>query len=299
MTRMLSAEDTARLLPFPALCDTLAATARDYRAGRIASPPRHVLPLQGEGVMLSMPASAGDIAIHKLVSVCPANAGGPRPTIQGVVSIMDGAHGGVLLQLDGPTVTARRTAAVSMLALRSLHAGAMRKLTLIGTGGQAAAHLAALADCYPGVAVEVLSRSLDSAKQLCDAHAALPLRLTAATRQAAEDSSAVIAVTTALQPVYLEAARADRLLIGVGAFKPAMAEFGPDTVRASQLFVDDPAGAPHEAGDLLQAGVDWADVGDLVDALDGKGDARRPRLFKSVGCAAWDLAAARCALAHA
>ncbi|MGB7483450.1 MAG: hypothetical protein WA909_07265, partial [Castellaniella sp.] len=61
------------------------------------------------------------------------------------------------------------------------------------------------------------------------------------------------------------------------------------------LFVDDPAGARHEAGDYLQADVDWSRVRSLSSLLD-EGPPAGPAVFKSVGCAAWDLAAARCAL---
>ena len=114
----------------------------------------------------------------------------------------------------------------------------------------------------------------------------------------------VIALTTSRQPVYDEAARAGRLVVGVGAFKPEMAEIGARTLAGSTIFVDDPAGARHEAGDLLQAKVDWSQVRGLVAALDAASgaatpvaDDSAPRVFKTVGCAAWDLAAGRVARA--
>jgi 1-piperideine-2-carboxylate/1-pyrroline-2-carboxylate reductase [NAD(P)H] len=59
--------------------------------------------------------------------------------------------------------------------------------------------------------------------------------------------------------------------------------------------VDDPVGAKHEAGDLIQAGVDWRAVSPLAKALNGEFSTTNPVLFKSVGCAAWDLAACRVA----
>jgi 1-piperideine-2-carboxylate/1-pyrroline-2-carboxylate reductase [NAD(P)H] len=97
--------------------------------------------------------------------------------------------------------------------------------------------------------------------------------------------------------VYDEVPRPDRLLIGVGAFKPEMAEYSPRSIHASEVFLDDPVGARHEAGDLIQVGFEWAKAHSLVDALEGRVPSDRPLLFKSVGCAAWDLAAGRCALA--
>ncbi|MGA3828182.1 delta(1)-pyrroline-2-carboxylate reductase family protein, partial [Pseudomonas chlororaphis] len=68
----------------------------------------------------------------------------------------------------------------------------------------------------------------------------------------------VITLTTSTEPVYNEPARAGRVVIGVGAFKPEMAELGKVPLDASDLYADDPAGARHEAGDLLQAGIDWS-----------------------------------------
>jgi 1-piperideine-2-carboxylate/1-pyrroline-2-carboxylate reductase [NAD(P)H] len=292
---VLTAEQTAARLPFPALCDAVAAAARDYAAGRITSPERQVLPLPDGGVLLSMPATAADIAIHKLVNVNPGNGAKGLPTIHGVVSAFDAATGAPQVILDGPTVTARRTAAVSMLAIRTL-APAPRHVALLGAGTQSAGHVAALAALYPGIRIEVHSRSLDSAAAFCAKQGGQGVDLRPMSGAVDPAAEVVIALTTSLSPIYDETPRPDRLLVGVGAFKPEMAEFGPTAVHGSELFVDDPAGARHEAGDFIQAGADWATVKSLVDALDGRATDGRPRLFKSVGCAAWDLAAARCAL---
>lgn len=292
---VLTAEQTAARLPFPALCDAVASAARDYAAGRITSPERQVLPLPDGGVLLSMPATAADIAIHKLVNVNPGNGARGLPTIHGVVSAFDALTGAPQVILDGPTVTARRTAAVSMLAIRTL-APAPRHVALLGAGTQSAGHVAALAALYPGIRVDIHSRSPDSAKAFCAKQEGQGVELRPMSGAVDPAAEVVIALTTSLAPIYDETPRPDRLLVGVGAFKPEMAEFGPTAVHASELFVDDPAGARHEAGDFIQAGVDWTTVKSLVDALDGRATEGRPRLFKSVGCAAWDLAAARCAL---
>jgi 1-piperideine-2-carboxylate/1-pyrroline-2-carboxylate reductase [NAD(P)H] len=85
--------------------------------------------------------------------------------------------------------------------------------------------------------------------------------------------------------------------VGVGAFTPDGAEIAASIVHGSDVVVDDPAGAKHEAGDLIQAGIDWMKVGALADVIAGSwsASADRPVVFKTVGCAAWDLAAARLA----
>ncbi|MFW2463918.1 delta(1)-pyrroline-2-carboxylate reductase family protein, partial [Burkholderia pseudomallei] len=150
-TPVFDAAQTARVTPFAELVDALRTAALDADAGRIESPARLVVPLNEGGVMLSMPASAADLAIHKLVTVCPRNRGGDLPTIQGQVSVVDPATGAPLFALDGPTVTGRRTAAVTLLALRTFVAAAPRDVLLIGTGTQAAHHVEALAALFPGV----------------------------------------------------------------------------------------------------------------------------------------------------
>src|SRR3546814_20907030 len=107
------ASQTAGLLYFADRVDALAQAAVDYAAGNIQAPERQVVPFAQGGVMLSMPATAHDIGIHKLVNVAPANKTLGLPPIHGVVSIYDGRQGQTLAVLAGPTVTARRTAPVS------------------------------------------------------------------------------------------------------------------------------------------------------------------------------------------
>ncbi|TGR16949.1 delta(1)-pyrroline-2-carboxylate reductase family protein, partial [Mesorhizobium sp. M1C.F.Ca.ET.196.01.1.1] len=110
-----------------------------------------------------------------------------------------------------------------------------------------------------------------------------------------DTADVVVTLTTSKTPVYMEVARPGRLVVGVGAFRPDSAEISKDTVDSSALVVDDPIGAKHEAGDLIQAKVDWEVVSPLASTLSGIFNPLRPVLFKSVGCAAWDLAAARVA----
>ena len=76
------------------------------------------------------------------------------------------------------------------------------------------------------------------------------------------------------------------------------AEFEAHTLLASRLYADDVSGARHEAGDLIQAEVDWEQVHSIHQALRTPAPRDKPLFFKSVGSAAWDLAAARCALQH-
>lgn len=305
---VLSAADTAALIPFPALVDALRLAVAQAAQGIIACPARQVVPLAG-GVILSMVATAPDIAVHKLITVVPGNSARGLPTISGQVSVLDAATGAIVLTLDGATVTGRRTAALSMLGIATLLGRAPRHVLLVGTGTQALNHAQALSVVYPHAAISIGGRTGASAERFIAEHlhasGAGPANQGRATRRPAaadigamaDDIDVVITGTTSKQPVYVHPARAGRLIIAVGAFKPDAAEIAPATVLGSRIYVDDPEGARHEAGDLLQAGADWLQVQGIAQALSAAPMAdSEPVLFKTVGCAAWDLAAARVAL---
>jgi 1-piperideine-2-carboxylate/1-pyrroline-2-carboxylate reductase [NAD(P)H] len=308
-TQIFDAAATARLMPYAALVDALRRASIDYAHERIVSPERLVVPLNAGGIMLSMPATASDLAIHKLVNVCASNGARNLPTIHGQVMAFDADTGETLFVLDWPTVTGRRTAAMSMLGIATFarstpregapREGAPREFLLIGTGTQALNHLEAIGELFPDARVWVKGSAPARADAFCAAqrgkvHELRPLADAGATIPASVD--VVIALTTSKQPVYDETARAERLVIGVGAFTPQMVEIGATTLAGSALFVDDAAGARHEAGDFIQAGVDWARVGGIAAVLDQTQPVPAgPVVFKSVGCAAWDLAACRVA----
>ncbi len=292
-----TADETVERLAFPGLVAALERALVELQDGSIACPPRLVVALADGASMLSMPAVAADVSIHKLITVVPGNARRGVATIQGHVTVLDTSTGTPLMQLDGPVVTGRRTAALSMLAVRRLAPKAIRDVLLIGTGAQARHHADALACLHPDGRVHVRGTSREAERRFCaqQRHA-----LDIAPAVHGMDIDVAICCTTSRTPVYVDAARADRLLIAVGAFQPEASEIAAATVRGSAVHVDDPDGARHEAGDLIRAGIDWTHVTPLAQTLAaGWVPPARPRLFKSVGCAAWDLAAARVALASA
>jgi 1-piperideine-2-carboxylate/1-pyrroline-2-carboxylate reductase [NAD(P)H] len=106
----------------------------------------------------------------------------------------------------------------------------------------------------------------------------------------------VIALTTSKVPVIPAQLPDETLAIGIGAFRPDMAEIPVELLRKRRVVVDYLKGARHEAGDLLKADLDWNEVSELSRHLDTGSDQRPPSVFKSVGHASWDLAAARVAM---
>jgi len=295
-TPIFDVAETARLIPFRPLIEALKVAAADYAAGRMVNPERLAVPLNDDGIMLSMPAAAHDLAIHKLVNICPRNSERSMPTIFGQVMAFDADTGKTLFILDGPTVTGRRTAAMSMLGVETFSRTMPKEFLLIGTGVQAANHLQAIGELYPDARVRVKGLTDAFARSFVEAQKGKARHLEPLTDAAIPDSiDVVIMLTTSHVAVYNEVARAGRLVIGMGAFTPEMCEIGARTIGGSALYVDDLAGARHEAGDFIQAGVDWATVKGIKDAVANKPALDKPVVFKTVGCAAWDLAAGRVA----
>nr|WP_321270073.1 delta(1)-pyrroline-2-carboxylate reductase family protein [Alcaligenes faecalis] len=295
---VLSSEETARALPYPELVAQLGKAMAQYAAGTIVAPTRQVLDYPKTGKMLSMPAISHDIGVHKLANVMLDNQQQGLGSIQGLVSVYDAQSGLPMLVMDAPTLSERRTAAVSMLGIQALWPQGPEHITLLGYGQQALAHCDAVMTLYPKAHVTLTGRNIDRAQAVATS---LQTRFGERVQAAAaipEQTDVLIALTSSLTPVYHEPARLDRLLIGLGAFQANMAEFEAHTLLASRLYADDVSGARHEAGDLIQAEVDWEQVHSIHQALRTPAPRDKPFFFKSLGSAAWDLAAARCALQH-
>jgi len=261
--------------------------------------------LPGGGSLFVMPALDRRIAITKLISYTPANAGTGRPAIQGDVVVFDLATGERRLVLDGPTVTARRTAAVSLLAAQTLAPNTQGPLLIVGAGVQGRAHLEAFAAGLNVKDVRIASRSEASARALAEHAHALGLNaLVVSDADAALADCPLVVTCTPASGVVLQALpRPDAFIAAVGAFTPQMVELSPELCRhivTQGMVVLDTRDADHEAGDLLQAGLDvtrYATLGDVLRAKQNRPDTKvGPVLFKSCGWAGWDLAAARLAL---
>jgi 1-piperideine-2-carboxylate/1-pyrroline-2-carboxylate reductase [NAD(P)H] len=299
--QMLDAAATARRIPYPRLLEALREVMRD---GDVDVPARLVQALPGGGSLFLMPARDGRTAIAKLITFTPANAGSGRPAIQGDVVVFDIATGERRLLLDGPTVTARRTAAVSLLAAQALAARPEGPLLIVGAGAQGHSHLEAFAQGLPLREVRIASGSARSAHALLEKARALGLQASVVEEPdaALADCPLVVTCTPARQVVLSGLPRPDAFIAAVGSFTPRMVELGPDLCRHcashGSLWLDSDD-ARHEAGDLLQAGIALAGVPTLADALRLQAGAPRrqgPVLFKSCGWGGWDLAAARAAL---
>ncbi|HEX7649200.1 MAG TPA: delta(1)-pyrroline-2-carboxylate reductase family protein [Noviherbaspirillum sp.] len=298
--RLLDPAATALALPYDKLVPAIADAAVQLARGEIQAPERMVVPIDSSSVLLCMPAIGSDIGVTKLITVHGNNARHELPAIQGEVTVFERDTGRRLLLLDGPTVTARRTAAVTMLGIQRLLPRVPQSALLIGCGVQAAAHADALAEVFGVARLFVAGRDPAHAASFCEMLAARHpgIDVQAASTAASRDVDVVIALTTARSPVIPADLPPTTMAIGVGAFKPEMAELPPALLHARRIVVDHFGGAKHEAGDLLQAGIDWSGVRELAEVVEhGVPASDAVPVFKTVGQAAWDLAAARVARA--
>ena len=148
----IDADEVVRLLTMPAAIDAARETFAALAAGEVTAPPRgfHDITALGTGGMLAtMPAHvAGETNVlsTKVVSIVPANAERDLPTIHGLIAVFDGTTGQPLGVVDGTTVTAIRTAAVSGLATDLLAAPDASVVAVLGTGVQGRQHIAAVAN---------------------------------------------------------------------------------------------------------------------------------------------------------
>ena len=292
--------DTAAHLPYTLLVRELVRLLDD---DSVQVPPRLVQPLPGGGSLFVMPALDSRTAIAKLITFTPANAAGALPTIQGDLLVFDVATGQRRMLLDGPTVTARRTAAVSVLAAQRLAANTQGPLLIVGAGVQGRAHLEAFAEVLKITEVLIASRGSASASALAQHAQSLGLRA-----RVVQDANAALATcplvvtcTPAQSEVLGALPRHDGFIAAVGAFTPSMFELAPALclhMAAHGRVVVDAQDALHEAGDLLLAGLDVNKFATLAQVI--RQDIKKssgPVLFKSCGWGGWDLAAARTALA--
>lgn len=309
----LGADDIRAAVAIPRLVDAIEQAFRDGWT----APERQVVEVPGgagERLLLLMPAFApGSGGAVKLVTLFPDNAPAGLPTIQGAIVVFS-ETGEPTAVLDGTVVTRLRTGAASALASRYLSRPASSHLVLIGTGALAPYMAAAHRAVRPLTRISVLGRHRGRAEATAGTVRELvgeDVEVTVAERPAAAVPAAdiVCCATSSKTPVLRgEWLREGVFVDLVGAFKPTMREADDAAVLRARIFVDTFTGALAEAGDILdplRRGIIRREriEGELADLVCGRVPGRRDEgeitLFKSVGTAIEDLAAARLLVAGA
>jgi ornithine cyclodeaminase len=306
--RFVSSGEIAGLLSFPALIDAIEAAFR--RSITVPVRHHHTLPRpDGDATALLMPAwtsegTEDDVYGTKLVTVFPGNAARGIESITGLYILNSGATGQPLAVMDARALTVWRTAAASALAARYLAREDASRLALIGAGALAPYLARAHASVRPIRSITIWNRTLAKAEALAESLRREGFEATAEADRGAAIAGADIVTSATLSPQPLVEGR--YLAPGqhvdlVGGFTPIMREADDAAIRRARVYVDTRAGAGKEAGDIvipLASGVLAADAiqGDLFEltagTAKGRGSADEITLFKSVGTAIEDLAAA-------
>ncbi|GMQ93182.1 MAG: ornithine cyclodeaminase family protein [Acidimicrobiia bacterium] len=224
----------------------------------------------------------------KIVSTVPGNPAG-------IVVVFD-EIGTILGMVDGPILTAIRTGAVAGLATDLLAPESAASFAMIGAGAMARDQIAAICQVRTIEQIIVWSRDRAKAAALADEVGGRPA---AAPDEAVEGADIVTTATPSTTPLFHAASLRPQVHVNaIGAFTPAMAEIPPEFVRDAFVVVEERAAAAREAGDLIQAAREPDTT--LTQLLAGP-SAEQPKrtLFKSVGIATMDVAAAVRALENA
>ena len=298
--RFIGAAEVRERTPWAKLIPALAAAFRDP----CQMPARSQFDIGGRGTLLLMPAWNLHFTGVKIVQVFPQNSALDKPTVSATYLLSSAVTGELLAAFDGQSLTTRRTAAASALASASLSRADARCLLLMGAGHLAFDVACAHAAVRPITTVLVWARRGGEADLLAQRIAkALGLRAEAVVdlEVAVRRADIISTVTTARQPILAgKWVKPGTHVDLIGGFTPAMREADDELVRKATLFADMRAAVLREAGDYvepLSRGVIHesqlqADLFGLCAGAAGRTDAAQITVFKSVGLALEDLAAA-------
>jgi alanine dehydrogenase len=314
---VLSRAEVERLLDLDRLREAVAQAMADLSGGRVSMPPRiAAIVTERDALLAAMPAylpSSGALAT-KLVSLFPRNT--DRPTHQAVIVVFDADNGSPLALMDGEAITAARTAAGSALATDLLARKDAQVLAVIGTGVQARAHLRAVPRVREFREVRLAGRQGERVSALLEeVQGWLPraqVRMATSYSQAEDGADVICAATHSPDPVVRREWLSPGAHVTSVGYNTAGREVDGATFRDALVVVESRAAtlAPPPAGsnDIAMAIAEGAmtrehvhaEIGELVSgAKAGRTDATQITLYKSVGVAVQDAAAASMVLESA
>jgi thiomorpholine-carboxylate dehydrogenase len=287
---ILDEQQVRKHLSMAELIPAMEKALSDFSSGKVTQPVRQVIPVDPPGGFYGiMPALTPDGLGQKIVTFYPPNADKGIPTHMALIVLNDPQTGAPLAVMDGRLITEMRTAAVSAAATKLLAPRNSKVLAILGSGVQARSHFEALQLVRNFEEVRVWSQTKLHADEFAKEIGAKSTSAESAVRGA----DVVVTVTSSKTPV-LKGAWLKRgcHVNGVGACRPDWRELDDDAIRNSVLFVDSREAAMKESGDVVLSGAKiYAELG---EAFAGKIDNRADEttIFKSLGMAVEDIAAA-------
>lgn len=313
---LLTADDVRAALPMSAAIEAMRKAFGLLAAGAADVPLRTAIEIpKHDAVTLVMPAylHVGNRLGAKLVSVFPNNPNLELPAIHAVVLLLNAATGQPEALLEGTSLTAIRTGAASGLATDLLARPGASTVAIIGSGAQARTQLEAICAVRKINRAWVYSRNHAHAHQFAEEMsgrngAPSMVEVAASAREAAAQADIICTATSSASPVlHLDDVKAGTHINGIGSFTPSMHEIDPQLVRHARVVVDQRQAALAEAGEIIAciadrslAEEDLVELGEIVNGKQpGRTSADQITLFKSVGLAVQDVAAAQQALTAA
>ena len=290
--RVLDDAAVRRLLRPPALLEAMRRALADFSAGRARQPLRTVMELPQPGSLLFVkPALAGGALVTKLITQVPANAGRGLPTMLATLILLDPETGKTLAVIDATWLTEQRTAAVSALGADLLAPPGPKVVALLGSGALARSHAAALRLVRPVSELRIWSRNPDNVQRCAEDTGGVAC---ASAEEAVRGADIVCTVTNASEPVLRGAwLEPGSFVAAVGAPRPGWRELD-DAAMANVVIVDSREAATKESGDVILSGAEvYAEIGELILGRVARPPAGATVVFKSLGQAVEDAAAAR------
>ena len=285
----LDEEQVGQHLRMEDLIPAMEKALIDFSAGKVTQPVRSVIKVEPSGGFLGlMPALTPDGLGLKAVTFYPSNAERGIPTHMATIFLVDPETGTPLAIIDGRLITEMRTGAVSAAATKLLAPKDARILAILGSGVQAHSHFEALQLVRHFEEIRVWSPTKEHAEQF-----AKEIGATATSaEEAVRDADVIVTATNSKIPVLKGAwLKPGCYVNAIGACRPDWRELDNDAM-SNVVFVDSREGALKESGDVILSGTKvYAELG---EALAGKLPPRATEttIFKSLGMAVEDIAAA-------
>jgi ornithine cyclodeaminase/alanine dehydrogenase-like protein (mu-crystallin family) len=285
----LNEEQVRQHLRMADLIPAMEKALIDFSAGKVTQPVRSIIEVDPpRGFFGLMPALTPDGLGLKAVTFYPSNADRGIPTHMATIFLVDTETGTPLAIMDGRLITEMRTAAVSAAATKLLAPPGARILAILGSGVQARSHVEALRLVRPIDEIRVWSPIRQHAERFAKEIGGRAL----SAEEAVSGADVVVTVTSSKTPV-LKGSWLERgcHVNAIGACRPDWRELD-DEAMANVVIVDSREGAMKESGDVILSGAKiYAELG---QALAGKipSCAKETTIFKSLGLAVEDIAAA-------
>jgi len=276
----------------PALEEALVNFS-DKEGGGIVQPVRTQIRVDKDTMFLSMSAYSKKDRIFatKQISVLKRNAEKGLPSHMAYVTVCDAETGELSAIINGEDITAMRTAAVSAIAAKYMVCEPPSVLCVFGSGTQAASHIEALNCIFTFKEIRVCSRNPVNREKFAKDHNAVPY---SSAQEAVQGADVIVTATMSAEPVLFGSwVKKGAFIAAVGACRPDWRELDDELMLGSDVIADSIEGAKTESGDIIHSKAEI--VGEIGNVIREKIQLTKgkTRIFKSLGMAIEDVAAAK------